>query len=63
MLRNSVEIAGTWGMAGKLAVAFAELLGDWKRAQAQGISAVAPRAFKRIIGDYHALGAEGQGLF
>lgn len=50
--RYDLSTAGNWGMAGKLAVAFAEFLGDVQSARANGTGVVAPRAFRRTIGDF-----------
>ncbi|CAE8699254.1 unnamed protein product, partial [Polarella glacialis] len=43
---------GKWGMGGKLAVAWAELLQDIQRARLEGSGVVAPRDFKRIFSDF-----------
>jgi hypothetical protein len=47
-----LNTTGTWGMAGKLAVAFAELVADVGKARRQGVRTVAPRTLKRVIGDF-----------
>lgn len=46
-----LNVHGGWGMSGKLAVAFSELWADVKR-QRLGSGAVAPRAFRRTVGDF-----------
>jgi len=43
---------GSWGMVGKLAVAFSELVIEIHKSERGGPHQVAPRAFKRIIGDF-----------
>eukprot|EP00931_Biecheleriopsis_adriatica_P061604 TRINITY_DN37048_c0_g1_i1.p1 TRINITY_DN37048_c0_g1~~TRINITY_DN37048_c0_g1_i1.p1 ORF type:complete len:1368 (+),score=256.41 TRINITY_DN37048_c0_g1_i1:41-4144(+) len=47
-----VNSEGSWGMGGKLAVAWAELLQDIDKARLEGSGVVAPREFKRIFSDF-----------
>ncbi|CAK9036987.1 unnamed protein product [Durusdinium trenchii] len=47
-----VNLNTKFGMAGKLAVAFAELLRDIHNARETGSGVVAPRDFKRIFSDF-----------
>jgi len=49
--RFDINTEGAWGMGGKLAVAFAELLVDIRNAR-KGSGLVAPRAVKRVAGDF-----------
>merc|ERR1719188_2825802 len=50
--RFDLNTLGTWGMVGKLAVAFSDLLAEVRRAAQDGAGVVAPRAFRRAIGDF-----------
>jgi len=46
-----MNLNGSWGMSGKLAVAFSELLAEVER-QRNGAGVVAPRSFRRTVGDF-----------
>lgn len=47
-----LNTVSSWGMAGKLAVSFAELLEEIDRARRNGEKFIAPSAFRRTIGNY-----------
>lgn len=50
--RPDVNTESTWGMGGKLAVAFSDFITDMNSARAHGSGIVAPRPFRRAIGEF-----------